>query len=40
MRWFTFDVDFEMYSKDLSESAIYQIRFVKFSEKSPKWICL
>ena len=22
MRWFTFDVDFEMYGKDLSESAI------------------
>ena len=23
MRWFTFDVDFEMYSKDLTESAIF-----------------
>ena len=22
MRWFTFDVDFEMYGKDLTESAI------------------
>ena len=30
MRWFTFDVDFEMYGKDLTESAIYQIKFVKF----------
>ena len=28
MRWFTFDVDFEMYGKDLIESAPYQIKFV------------
>ena len=28
MRWFTFDVDFEMYGKDLTESAILSIKFV------------
>ena len=33
MRWFTFDVDFEMYGKDLTESAIFLVKFVEFLEK-------
>ena len=33
MRWFTFDVDFEMYGKDLTESAILSNKIAKFLEK-------
>ena len=29
MRWFTFDVDFEMYGKDLTESAILSNKICK-----------
>ena len=37
MRWFTFDVDFEMYGKDLTEKAQFsQIKFAKFLEKIPR----
>ena len=34
MRWFTFDVDFEMYGKDLIESAILSSRIIKLLGKS------
>ena len=30
MRWPLFDVDFEMYGKDLTESAILSSKIVKF----------
>ena len=33
MRWFTFDVDFEMYGKDLTESAILSNKICKLLEK-------
>ena len=35
MRWFTFDVDFEMYGKDLTESAILSVRFAEYLENIP-----
>ena len=35
MRWFTFDVDFEMYGKDLTESAILSSRICKTLGKTP-----
>jgi lysyl-tRNA synthetase class 1 len=35
MRWFTFDVDFEMYGKDLTESAILSNRICKTLGKKP-----
>ena len=33
MRWFTFDVDFEMYGKDLTESAILSSKICKILGK-------
>ena len=35
MRWFTFDVDFEMYGKDLTESAILSSKICKVLGKTP-----
>ena len=35
MRWFTFDVDFEMYGKDLTESAILSSKVCKILGKKP-----
>ena len=35
MRWFTFDVDFEMYGKDLTESAIISNKICKALGKTP-----
>ena len=35
MRWFTFDVDFEMYGKDLTESAILSNKICKVLGKRP-----
>ena len=35
MRWFTFDVDFEMYGKDLIESAILSGKVCKVLGKKP-----
>ncbi len=35
MRWFTFDVDFEMYGKDLSESAILSNKICRSLGKTP-----
>ena len=35
MRWFTFDVDFEMYGKDLTESAILSNKICKILGKTP-----
>ena len=35
MRWFTFDVDFEMYGKDLIESAIVSSKICKVKGKQP-----
>ena len=35
MRWFTFDVDFEMYGKDLIESAIISGKICKILGKKP-----
>ncbi len=35
MRWFTFDVDFEMYGKDLTESAILSSKVCKILGKAP-----
>ncbi len=35
MRWFTFDVDFEMYGKDLTESAILSSKVCKILGKTP-----
>ena len=35
MRWFTFDVDFEMYGKDLMESAILSNKICRILGKSP-----
>ena len=35
MRWFTFDVDFEMYGKDLTESAILSNKVCKILGKNP-----
>ena len=35
MRWFTFDVDFEMYGKDLTESAILSNKICKTLGKTP-----
>tara|TARA_B100000941_G_scaffold281967_1_gene249961 strand:- start:1044 stop:2108 length:1065 start_codon:yes stop_codon:yes gene_type:complete len=35
MRWFTFEVDFEMYGKDLTESAILSNKICKILGKSP-----
>ena len=35
MRWFTFDVDFEMYGKDLTESAILSNKICKVLGKKP-----
>ncbi len=35
MRWFTFDVDFEMYGKDLTESAILSNKICKALGKNP-----
>ena len=35
MRWFTFDVDFEMYGKDLTESAILSSKVCKVLGKVP-----
>jgi lysyl-tRNA synthetase class 1 len=35
MRWFTFDVDFEMYGKDLTESAILSKKICKILGKRP-----
>ena len=33
MRWFTFDVDFEMYGKDLTESAILSSKICQNTRK-------
>ncbi len=35
MRWFTFDVDFEMFGKDLTESAILSSKVCKILGKTP-----
>ena len=35
MRWFTFDVDFEMYGKDLTESAILTSKICQTQGKNP-----
>ena len=35
MRWFTFDVDFEMYGKDLTESAILSNKICRILGKKP-----
>ena len=35
MRWFTFDIDFEMYGKDLTESAILSSKVCKILGKKP-----
>ncbi len=35
MRWFTFDIDFEMYGKDLTESAILSNKICKSLGKTP-----
>ena len=35
MRWFTFDVDFEMYGKDLTESAILSSKICRILGKKP-----
>jgi len=35
MRWFTFDVDFEMYGKDLTESAILSNKICRILGKTP-----
>ncbi len=35
MRWFTFDVDFEMYGKDLAESAILSNKICRILGKNP-----
>ncbi len=35
MRWFTFDVDFEMYGKDLTESAILSNKICRVLGKNP-----
>ena len=35
MRWFTFDVDFEMYGKDLTESAILSNKICRTLGKTP-----
>ena len=35
MRWFTFEVDFEMYGKDLTESAILSNKICKILGKNP-----
>ena len=35
MRWFTFDVDFEMYGKDLTESAIFSNKICRSLGKKP-----
>ena len=35
MRWFTFDVDFEMYGKDLTESAILSSKICRALGKNP-----
>ncbi len=35
MRWFTFDVDFEMYGKDLTESAILSSKICRSLGKAP-----
>ena len=35
MRWFTFDVDFEMYGKDLTESAILSNKICRSLGKTP-----
>ena len=35
MRWFTFDVDFEMYGKDLTESAILSSKICRSLGKNP-----
>ena len=35
MRWFTFDIDFEMYGKDLTESAILSKKICKILGKTP-----
>ena len=35
MRWFTFDVDFEMYGKDLTESAILSSKICRILGKDP-----
>ena len=41
MRWFTFDVDFEMYGKDLTESAILSNKICSIlGKKATKWFCL
>ena len=41
MRWYALDVDFEMYGKDLIESAILSTKIIKFiRKKKPIWFCL
>ena len=35
MRWFTFEVDFEMYGKDLTESAILSNKICRTLGKPP-----
>ena len=41
MRWFTFDVDFEMYGKDLTESAILSSKVCKIlGKKTTRRFCL
>ena len=41
MRWYAFDVDYEMYGKDLIESALFfLVKFVKFWEKKVQMVLL
>ena len=41
MRWYALDVDFEMYGKDLIESAILSTKIIKLiGKKKPIWFCL
>ena len=35
MRWYALDIDFEMYGKDLIESAILSTKIIKLIEKNP-----
>ena len=41
MRWYAFDVDYEMYGKDLIESAILSSKICKtIRKKKSKWFCI
>ena len=39
MRWFALDIDFEMYGKDLIESAILSTKIIKLLGKNPQ-VCM